>query len=42
LRETLLAAMGRVETGRLLDTRHLDLDGFTEEAVENPLVQVRG
>jgi len=35
LRETLLAAMGNVETGRLLDPRHLDLDG---EAEQNPLI----
>ena len=38
LKETLLAAMGKVETGRLLDTRFLDLDGCNEEAhsVTNP------
>jgi tRNA 2-thiocytidine biosynthesis protein TtcA len=29
---TLLAALGKVETSRLLDTRFLDLDGDTEEA----------
>ena len=34
LRESLLAAMGHIETGRLLDTRYLDLDGATEEAPE--------
>jgi tRNA 2-thiocytidine biosynthesis protein TtcA len=27
LKETLLSAMGNIETGRLLDTRYLDLDG---------------
>jgi len=27
IKETLLSAMGRIETGRLLDTRFLDLDG---------------
>ncbi|HMF77731.1 MAG TPA: ATP-binding protein [Bryobacteraceae bacterium] len=32
LKETLLSAMGKVETGRLLDTRFLDLDGSGEEA----------
>jgi hypothetical protein len=26
LKETLLSAMGKIETGRLLDTRFLDLD----------------
>jgi tRNA 2-thiocytidine biosynthesis protein TtcA len=32
LKETLLSAMGKIETGRLLDTRFLDLDGNAEEA----------
>lgn len=32
IRETLLSAMGRIETGRLLDTRFLDLDGADEES----------
>jgi tRNA 2-thiocytidine biosynthesis protein TtcA len=32
LKETLLSAMGKIETGRLLDTRFLDLDGSAEEA----------
>jgi tRNA 2-thiocytidine biosynthesis protein TtcA len=32
LKETLLTAMGKIETGRLLDTRFLDLDGAEEEA----------
>jgi tRNA 2-thiocytidine biosynthesis protein TtcA len=31
LKETLLSAMGKVETGRLLDTRFLDLEGSSEE-----------
>ncbi len=32
LKETLLSAMGKVETGRLLDLRFLDLDGNAEPA----------
>jgi tRNA 2-thiocytidine biosynthesis protein TtcA len=32
LKETLLAAMGRLEPGRLLDTRFLDLDAGSDEA----------
>ncbi len=32
LKETLLSAMGKVETSRLLDTRFLDLDAAGEEA----------
>lgn len=32
LKETLLSAMGKVDTGRLLDTRFLDLDTASEEA----------
>jgi tRNA 2-thiocytidine biosynthesis protein TtcA len=36
LKETLLSAMGNIETGRLLDPRYLDLEGRAEEA--NPLV----
>lgn len=45
LKETLLSAMGRIETGRLLDTRFLDLDnggeeaGFFEEAQEFVTIQ---
>jgi tRNA 2-thiocytidine biosynthesis protein TtcA len=31
LRESLLSAMGNVETGRLLDLRYLDLEGETED-----------
>ena len=31
LKETLISAMGKIETGRLLDTRFLDLDGCNEE-----------
>jgi tRNA 2-thiocytidine biosynthesis protein TtcA len=30
LKETLLSAMGNIQTGRLLDPRFLDLDGATE------------
>jgi tRNA 2-thiocytidine biosynthesis protein TtcA len=46
LKETLLSAMGKVETGRLLDTRFLDLDGdrSTSHDVEpehdSPLVSI--
>ena len=32
LKETLLSAMGNVETTRLLDTRYLDLDGTRDQA----------
>jgi tRNA 2-thiocytidine biosynthesis protein TtcA len=32
LKETLLSAMGNIQTGRLLDPRFLDLDGETETA----------
>lgn len=32
LKETLLSAMGKVETSRLLDTRYLDLESDAEEA----------
>jgi tRNA 2-thiocytidine biosynthesis protein TtcA len=32
IKETLLSAMGNVETGRLLDPRFLDLDGSQEES----------
>jgi len=31
LKETMLSAMGNVDTGRLLDTRFLDLEGDTRE-----------
>jgi tRNA 2-thiocytidine biosynthesis protein TtcA len=31
LKETMLSAMGNVDTGRLLDTRFLDLDGAPGE-----------
>lgn len=34
LKETLLSAMGKIDTERLLDTRFLDLDGGTETAQE--------
>jgi len=37
LKETMLAAMGNIEPGRLLDTRYLDLDGECAGAAEkNP------
>jgi tRNA 2-thiocytidine biosynthesis protein TtcA len=32
IKETLLSAMGKIDTGRLLDTRFLDLDGSQDEA----------
>ncbi|MGC2658408.1 MAG: ATP-binding protein [Bryobacteraceae bacterium] len=32
IKETLLTAMSKIETGRLLDTRFLDLEGQSEEA----------
>lgn len=32
IKESLLSAMGNIETGRLLDTRFLDLDGSQEES----------
>jgi tRNA 2-thiocytidine biosynthesis protein TtcA len=44
IKETLLTAMGNIETGRLLDTRFLDLEGESEEAgffPEEELVRVR-
>ena len=31
LKENILSAMGNIETGRLLDTRYLKLDGDSEE-----------
>ena len=34
IKETLLSAMGKIETGRLLDPRFLDLDGGATETVE--------
>lgn len=47
LKETLLAAMGKVETARLLDTRFLDLDGSgatshetAEGGHESPLISI--
>jgi len=35
LRETLLSAMGKIETSRLLDTRFLDLDGNPDESEDS-------
>jgi tRNA 2-thiocytidine biosynthesis protein TtcA len=45
LKETLLSAMGKVDTARLLDTRFLDLDGHAshelrEPEPESPLVSI--
>ena len=37
LQESLLAAMGHIETGRLLDTRYLDLEGRVETQEAEPL-----
>jgi tRNA 2-thiocytidine biosynthesis protein TtcA len=46
LKETLLSAMGNIETSRLLDLRFLNLEDSQEEAgffTEQPeLVQLRG
>ena len=36
LKETLLSAMGRIDTARLLDTRFLDLDGHATPADQSP------
>ena len=42
LKESLLAAMGNIETDRLLDTRYLPVDGPVEAVpVTNPLVVMR-
>ena len=35
LKETLVAAMGRLDTGRLLDTRFLDVEGNTSDSESN-------
>jgi tRNA 2-thiocytidine biosynthesis protein TtcA len=40
LKETLLSAMGKIETGRLLDPRYLDLDGGVEAEETNPFTVV--
>ena len=40
LKETLLSAMGNLETSRLLDTRYLDLDGNGDERSETDLLPV--
>ena len=43
LKESLLSAMGNIQTDRLLDTRYLPADGPVEaEPVTNPLVVVSG
>jgi len=39
LKETLLSAMGNIQTGRLLDPRFLDLDGHQPER-NSPLLPV--
>jgi tRNA 2-thiocytidine biosynthesis protein TtcA len=41
LKESLLSAMGNIETGRLLDTRYLPVDGYVEGSAEtNPFAIV--
>jgi tRNA 2-thiocytidine biosynthesis protein TtcA len=47
LKETLLSAMGKIDTARLLDTRFLDLDGgaepngsSAEQDIDSPLVNI--
>lgn len=40
LKESLLSAMGKIETGRLLDPRFLDLDGGVEAEETNPFTVV--
>ncbi len=40
LKESLLAAMGNIETGRLLDPRFLDLDGVGEQRETAPLLPI--
>lgn len=35
LKETLLSAMGKIDTGRLLDPRFLDLEGNSDEGAES-------
>lgn len=40
LKETLLSAMGKIETGRMLDPRYLDLDGAVEAEETNPFTVV--
>lgn len=41
LKETMLAALGNVETGRLLDARYLDLDGQAGNAASHRAAQPR-
>jgi hypothetical protein len=36
LKQTLLTAMGNLQTSRLLDTRYLDLDAVEEERAASP------
>jgi len=40
LKETLLSAMGNLETSRLLDTRYLDLDGHAADRHEKTLLPI--
>ena len=40
LKESLLAAMGNIETGRQLDTRYLDLEGSTSESEPEALFPI--
>lgn len=40
LKDTLLSAMGNIETQRLLDTRYLDLEGLEEAASKPELLPI--
>ena len=40
LKETLLSAMGKIETGRLLDTRYLDLNGGPPEKESHEVLPI--
>jgi tRNA 2-thiocytidine biosynthesis protein TtcA len=40
LKETLLSAMGNIETSRLLDLRYLDLDGNSPEDASASLLPI--
>jgi tRNA 2-thiocytidine biosynthesis protein TtcA len=42
LRETLLSAMGNIDTQRLLDTRYLDLEAVSQDPNPDPLVTLGG
>ncbi|MGH7485269.1 MAG: ATP-binding protein, partial [bacterium] len=42
LKETMLSAMGKIETSRLLDTRYLDLDGTSAPEPDAALLPILG